>query len=274
MYRKSGVGYVLVITDAMYKAETGRKGIDGKEIVMDIAFDPMRYALNFASVYQLPIEMGKQSFLQKYPGVPGYGPIRRPPNLDTSPSADIYAIGNVYKYKTVGDIQPDVAIGDKIYFKPRTLNSKRNFMGALKDEQGKTSKYIYKVPYENIFCTVRDGQINMIGGWVLLEPLMEDWEDVVVKTYYDFKDALGLPIERPKKEWIYKKAAPETENQRAIVAHIGPPLKGEPCDIEVGHRVFFRKQQTTFFQGIEGKKYIVLTQDHLLCQLKEDIKVA
>lgn len=113
----------------------------------------------------------------------------------------------------------------------------------------------------------------MIGGWVLLEPLMEDWEDVVVKTYYDYVDNLGQKIERPKSEWIYKKVAPETENQRAVVAHISKPLKGDPCDIEVGHRVFFRKQKKTFFQQVEGKKYIVLTQDHLLCQLVADVKV-
>lgn len=273
MYSKSGVGYVLVVTNATHKAETGRRGIDGKELIIDIAWNPMQYAFNHATVHQLPVEMGSQAIKQIYPGVPGYGPIRRPPNLDYSPSSDLYAIGNVYQYKTMSDIEPDVRIGDKIYFKPRTLNSVRNYMGALKGKDGKIEKYIYKVPYENIFCAVQEGKINMIGGWVLLEPLMEDWEDVVVKTYYDYVDNLGQKIERPKSEWIYKKVAPETENQRAVVAHISKPLKGDPCDIEVGHRVFFRKQKKTFFQQVEGKKYIVLTQDHLLCQLVADVKV-
>lgn len=273
MYRKSGIGYILVICDAVYKADTGKTGVNGLPIIVDIAFDPQRYALNFATVYQLPVEMGRLAIKQLHPGVPGYGPIRRPQNIQGGVSTDFYAIGNVYQYKTVGDIQPDVRIGDKIYFKPRTLNSKANFMGMLKDEKGKPAKYIYKVPYENIFCAIQDGKINMIGGWVLLDPIMEDWEDTVVKTYYDYVDNLGQKIERPKNEWIYKKVAPSEENQRAIVAHIGPPLKGDPCDIEVGHRVFFRKQHTTFFQQIEGKKYIVLTQDHLLCQLVADVKI-
>src|SRR5688572_20818493 len=183
MYRKSGIGYILVITPSVYNADTGRKGVGGVPIMVDIAFDPMKYALNNAEAYQLPIDMGKNIIIQNYPGVPGYGPIRRPHALDTAPSSDLYAIGNVYKYKTVGDIVPEVQIGDKIYFKPRTLNNKRNYMGALKDPETKvTTKYIYKVPYENIFCTVREGVINMIGGWVLLDPIMEDWNDTVKET--------------------------------------------------------------------------------------------
>lgn len=273
MYSRSGVGYILVITDSVYKAETDRKGIDGQPIIIDIAFNPMRYALNFATAYQLPIELGNTIFLQAPSGPPGYGPINMPRGYDGSPSTDIYAIGGVYKYKYVSDIQADVQIGDKIYFKPRTLNNKANFMGMLKDDKGKPSKYIYKVPYENIFCTVRDNQITMIGGWVLLDPIYEDWEDTYQKTYYPYKDKRGNPIERPKKEWIVKKIAPEHDMQRANVAHIGPPLKGEFCDIDQGQRVIFRKQQTTFFQMVEGKKYIVTTQDQILGELLQDLKV-
>lgn len=273
MYRKSGIGYCLVVAEATHKAGTGRKGVDGKEIIIDIAFDPMRYALNYATVQQIPVEMGNKITVQKYPGPPGYGPIRRPPWLESNISSDLYSIGGVYEYKRVCDIVPDVQIGDKVYFKPRTLNNRRNFMGVLKDKDGKPAKYLYKVPYENILCTVRDGKITMIGGWVLLEPLYEDWDDILVPVYYPYTDPTGQKIPRPKSEWIRRKVAPEHENQRAIVAHIGPPLIGEPCDIEAGDRVCFRKQQTTFFQTIEGKRYIVLTQDHLLCKLIADVKI-
>lgn len=274
MYRKSGVGYVLVVTEAIFKAETGRKGQDGKEIILDVAFNPMMHALNFATVYQLPIDMGKSPLITKSPGHPGYGPISRPSNLESSPSHDIYAIGNVYRYRYISDIVQEVEIGDKIYFKPRTLNNKANMMGDLKDDKGTTKQYIYKVPYENIFCTVRNGNIKMIGGWILLDPIMEEWGDIVQKTYYPYTDKFGGKIERPKKEWIYKKMAPEHINQTGIIAHVGTPLKGEHCDIEVGMRAVYRKPLKTFFQKIEGVQYIVLNQEYIDGYLTEKAKVS
>lgn len=274
MYRKSGTGYVLVVVKSTHNVNTGRKGVDGKDIVIDIAFRPMEYALNSAVVYQLPFEMGTHAISQVPCGIPGYGPIRFPSRADYSPSSEIYAIGGVYSYKLVSDIEPEVEIGDKIYFKPRTLNNRKNYLGELKSEDGKDNKYIYKVPYENIFCTVRNGVINPIGAWLMIEPMWEDWGTILKPTYYaDIKDEHGNPIPRPKKEWIQVKQAPEHDNMRGRVAHVGKPLVGEFCDIKKGMNILFRKQVKPFFQVIEGEKYIILPQDAVLAELKENVKV-
>lgn len=274
MYRKSGTGYVLVVCEATHKAGTGRMGIDGKEIIIDIAFNPMQYAFNHAVVHQLPFEMGNMPIMQVPCGAPGYGSINTPKGSMEYPSTDIYTIGGVYKYKYISDIVPEVQIGDKIYFKPRTLNNARNLMGTLKDENGKAQKYIYKVPYENIFCAVRDGKIIMIGGWVLLEPMMEDFEDILIPTYHQYlRDEKGNPLLLPKEQWRKKKQAPEHDNLRGKVAHIGNPLKGEPCDIQAGATVIFRRQIKTFFQVIEGERYIILSQDQIMAELLHDVKV-
>ena len=273
MYSLSGSGYVLVKTKATHEMGTGVKGVDGKELVVDIAYNPMHYALNYADVYQLPFEMGNSMIAQIPCGPPGYGPIRMPHGSEESPSMDIYAIGGVYKYKYVKDIEPDVQHGDRIYFKPRTLNSRANHLGTIKDDKGNPKEYIYKVHYENIFCAVRNKKVIMIGGWVFLEPIWKDWKDLLIPTFYPYKDKDGNPIRRPKSEWMQKKVVPAHDNQRASIAHIGKPLKGDACDFKPGMRIVFRQQVKVFFQTVEGKKYIVLPQDQLLGELLEDVQI-
>lgn len=292
MYSKSGSGYVLVITSETHRAGTGRKGVNGHEIQVDIRWQPLRYAFNFAEVLQLPITMGSTPINQVGAGAPGYGPVRAEQfsiELEESPSPDLYAIGGVYKYKTTADIEPEVEVGDRIYFKARTLNNPLNFIGKLKAEDGK-NKLIYKVPYENIFCAVRTnvqvdavpdgpfmvGRMNTsvipIGTWTIVEPIFEDWDSILKPTYYPYKDKFDMPIERPKSEWIQKKVAPEHDNMRGIIKYIGSPYKGDVCDMKAGDRIVFRPK-ACHFEVIEGEKLIVMRQEHILAKLEEDIKV-
>lgn len=278
MYTKSGTGHVLVAIEATHKVSTGRMGHDGKEIIMDLTFNPAAHAFHYAKVIQLPMMMGNSPLLEltEDPGKPGYGPINLPTQYEEEPSFDLYAIGNVYKYKFTSDIADEVKIDDKIYFKSRTLNNKNNLMGVLKDPvTGKTALLLYRVAYENIYCAVRDGKIIPIGSWTLIEPVMEDWTDQYVKTFYPYKDEHGDPIERPKKEWIIKKVAPEHDNMRGTVAHIGTPLKGDECDFATGDIVVFRPlKKSARLIEIEGKKYFLMRQSQLLCKLTQNVKVA
>lgn len=272
MYRRAGNGYVLVITSSTHKTGTGKFGVNGQEIIVDVDFDPLTHAINHAEVFQLPFSVGHMPIRNLAVGSPGYGPISRPGSAEDANSMDIYAIGGVYNYRFTSDIHTDVEVGDKVYFKKRTLNSPMNQMGAFK-QNGKVQKYLYKVPYENIYCVLRGTEMIMIGGWVLLEPIFEDWDDILRPTYYDYKDAHGQPIERPKRQWIKIKAAPQADNMRARVAYIGKPLKGDPCDIEVGEVVLFKRLKTTDFQVIEGKNYIVLHQHQIMASVTEDCKI-
>lgn len=272
MYRKSGTGYVLVVTSTTHKVSTGRKGIDGKEIELDIAYDPRKHALNYADVFTIPFSLGHTPINQKHLGSPGYGPLRRPAMSDIPSSPDIYAIGGVYSYTFRDDIAPEVEVGDRVYFRKSVLNNAGNMMGKLKGEDGK-DLFIYKVLYDMIICVVRAGKIIPIGGHVLLEPIYEDWQDIYKKTYYPLSGANGERVARPQKEWIKLKAEPGADNMRGKVAHIGTPLKGEPCDIEVGETVLFKRREALSFQEIEGGQYIVVTQDQVLANLLQDVKL-
>lgn len=278
MYRKSGTGHVLVAIEATHQVNTGRKGHDGKEIIMDIRFNPRAYAFHYAKVIQLPLMMGNSPMLEltEDPGKPGYGPINLPNNYEEEPSFDLYAIGNVYKYKFISDIVDEVQINDKIYFKARTLDNKNNCMGTLKDPlTGKPSLYLYRVPYENIYCAVREGKIIPIGGWTLIEPIMDDWEDRFIKTFYPYKDKHGHPIERPRKEWLVKKVSPGHDNMRGTVAHIGTPLRSDECDFTAGDIVVFQRlKKTSRMIPVEGKQYFMMRQSQILCKLTQNVKVA
>lgn len=271
MYSKAGTGFILVSTPHTHKVGTGRKGEGGKEIIASIEWNPMRFALNYAFAYQLPVSMGRQPISQISAGLPGYGPARAEQfniEMEQSPSPDIYAIGGVYKYKTTADIEPDVQIGDKIYFKPRTLNNPANFIKKDTDK----GLLIYKVPYENIFCAVRDGQVIPIGTWTIVEPIFEDFDSILEPTYYQHLDSHGNKVQRPKSQWIQKKVVPEHDNWRGVVKYVGKPYKGDPCDIKNGDRVVF-KPKAAHFEMIEGEKVIVMRQEYILAKLNEDIKI-
>lgn len=271
MYSKAGTGYILVSTPHTHRVGTGKKGENGKEIIASIEWNPMRFALNYAEVYQLPVSMGVQPISQVSVGAPGYGPVKAEQfqiEMETSPSTDLYAIGGVYKYKTTADIEPDVQIGDRIYFKPRTLNNPANFI--KKDKE--LGILIYKVPYENIFCAIRYGEVIPIGTWTLVEPIFEDFDSILTPTYYQHLDSHGNKVPRPKSQWLQKKVAPEHDNWRGIVKHVGKPYKGDHCDIQNGDLVVF-KPKAAHFETIEGEKMIVMRQEYIMAKLKEDIKV-
>lgn len=268
MYRKSGIGHVLVIAQATHKAGTGKKGVDGKEIIMDISWHPMKYALNYATVYQVPLEMGDRIIGQDPAGHPPYGAYRAYP--DSEVSGDLYAIGGgMHSFHRVSDIEPIVQVGDKIYIKPRTLNNARNYLGTLKGKDGKPEYFIYKVPYENIFCRIEPEtkKIQVVGNWALIQPIYEDWDDILIPTYYPYTDKKGNKIPRPKDQWIQKKKFPEHDIQRGVLAHVARSWRGKPFDIKPGVLVAFKAQVRPFFQTIEGVQYMVMYQDTILGRL-------
>lgn len=268
MYSKAGIGYILVIAEATHQVDTGRKGVDGKPIIMDIGWNPLQYALNYAQVYQLPIAMGDRFIGQEPAGHPPYGPYRADP--DSHISGDLYTVsGGIHTFHKVSDIEPVVQKGDKVYIKPRTLNNSANYMGTLKSQDGKSRHFIYRVPYENIFCRVdpQTGKIEMVGNWALVSPIYEDWDDILIKTYTPFRDKNGNRIAKPKDQWIQKKKFPEHDIQRGVLAHVARSWRGKPFDITPGSVVAFKAQVKPFIQTIEGQQYIVMYQDTILGQI-------
>ena len=76
-------------------------------------------------------------------------------------------------FVTCADIgaKTDIRNGDKIYF---------NYNATELDQYvgKKDGKQVFKVRVDEILCVVRDGQIISQGGWVIIKPNKETWDDI------------------------------------------------------------------------------------------------
>lgn len=261
-YTRGGYNAVLVkIENSVFRDDSGITGLDGKPIQIDSSYQPERRLKYSGVVVQLPIGLGNAPISQVSSGFPGYGAIRRFDDDDMDePHPALYQLGGNYQYKFLSDIEQEVKLGDKIYFKWKTLHNRGNLVAETK---GSSKSWIFRVPYDNIICSIRDEKIIMIGSNVLIDPIFESWEEILVPTFYPYKDALGMPIQRPKDQWIQTKTAPTHKNKIGKVAAIGSPLKGEECYLKVGDRISYKPNFRNFTE-IEGGKYFVLRQDQIL----------
>lgn len=195
-YTIGGTGYVLVEVEETHKPGTGVLGINGKEIIADTSYDPIRFAKNHGKVIQLPSNMGAHPVTQVPVGFPGYGCISG--NAEEANPA-IYTIGGVYKYRHMWDIEPEVRMGDKIWFKPRVLNNPANMVEETK------GKKVFKVMYDQIICAVRTWDISDFDGALLFgtesamtsEEFAKQWSWKIKDPMPDLKD-LQVDIEGPQ----------------------------------------------------------------------------
>ena len=140
-------------------------------------------------------------------------------------------------------IMPQVEVGDKIYFS-WMVTLKKDRLFEVEEEDGSMSQY-WVVDYFHIWCTVRDGQVTMIGGKVLVEPITEQKEDKI--------GSIIVPDAYRKSKLVKK----------GILRHIGEPIEGEPyLDVEPGDVVYF-PENCAFINEIEGVEYYLFGQEYL-----------
>lgn len=263
-FKRGGVGHVLIKTDSVHETKIDVIGENGQRLITDVTYLPQQRTRVYGTVIQLPVEMGMGVVSMSSPGMPGYGAIRIYKDHDMdSPSHAFYKIGGTTKYKFMCDIAPEVEEGDLIYFRWPVLNKKENLIAKTRSEP---FEFIFKVPYDQIICVVRNGKIIPIGTHVLVDPEMETFKEILVPTYYDTPGADGKPVERPESEWIMKKAFPENKQKQGVVAHVGKPFLGEVAYIKEGMRVILKLNIKNLYT-IEGKKYIVIPQDKILAKI-------
>lgn len=264
-FKRGGVGHVLIKTDSIHETRLKARGENGAVLISDVTYLPQQRTRVYGTVIQLPIHLGMGIIGMVSPGVPGYGAIRVYKDHDMEqPSHAFYKIGGTTKYKFMSDIRPDVEMNDKIYFKWRALAQKNNLVAKSK---GENPEFIFKIPYDQIICVVRDGKIIPIGANVLIDPMIETFDDILEPTYYSNPGPNGERVERPKSEWIQKKAFPENIVRHGIVKHFGKPLRGDLCYLEPEMKVLMKLNLKNMFH-IEGKEYIVIRQDKLIAKLK------
>jgi co-chaperonin GroES (HSP10) len=147
------------------------------------------------------------------------------------------------------EIEPEVRVGDKIYFHYLTTS----------DETNRLYGNYYKVPYYWIFCVVRDSDIVPVGGWSLCEQIVEQEEEftsvqVGSKTISATLSSSGLVTEIRKNK----------SERYAKLAYIGKPLVGlEVLGVNIGDKVIINKN-SHFKNKIEEKEYYTIRQEDIL----------
>lgn len=101
---------------------------------------------------------------------------------DYSPT--MYAGVEYITPKTISK-QSDIKKGDRIYFDQK-VTELENCIGEYNDEK------IFKARIDEIICVVRNGEIITQGGWVLVKPNMESWEEITTKQGLIVKPRPGV----------------------------------------------------------------------------------
>jgi co-chaperonin GroES (HSP10) len=139
-----------------------------------------------------------------------------------------------------------VEVGDKVYFDYQ-ISDKENLLGMHNGAK------MYKVNVDQIYCSIRRERskvdhrfrdiIHMQGGWVLVAPDVETWEEI--------KTPSGL----------MKKPKPEAKSLLGFVRHIRPGI-----DLKSGdHIVYVRNADYVVL--VEGTPYYVMREDDILCRV-------
>lgn len=186
-------------------------------------------------------------------GVTAHGIVRTAPKVIKSNRRLTIFKGDTKQFGNTGvspdnyresDIYPDVQVGDKIYFRYTVIWAVDSVkQGTLID-----GELLYYVPYKDVFCIVRDGDIIPVGSHVLMEAVEEN--KIATPTLI-IPEALNRAVSTDK----------------AIIRHIGKPLKGASApNAEVGDLVVYSKRVGEAYT-IEGKEYVIAYHDDLMLNL-------
>lgn len=156
-------------------------------------------------------------------------------------------------------IRKDVRLGDTIYFHFNSIDEDTRI------EIGED--YYYQISYDQIICIVRDGEIIMVGGRILVRPYFDkDIQDIdhlggkiKVKTTASglVSTVIGWDVESKDGHHLNK----------GTLAHISHEAVGDmPLPIKAGDTVYF-ETDSDWENWIEDKMYFVMRQEDLI--LKE-----
>lgn len=187
-----------------------------------------------------------------------------------------YHESSPFEYKLLSDIAMDVRVGDRIYFHFNTIK-----MGNIVHEEGIHPKKTWwlRVRYDQVICIVRTTQSKLalpngdlppaktdiipVGGYALIDPDMETWEDTKKKTYSSITDKEGKPMLNPPEKWLTTKLVPEHKYLTGFVRQVGKPLDGDQVEITGGQKIWYRKN-ADWQVKIEDQDYFVVRQRHII----------
>lgn len=151
---------------------------------------------------------------------------------------------------TLADVarKTDIRVGDKVYF-DYNVTEPDNALG--KHSNGHE---MFRIQVDMIYAVVRReredvawtswvNKIYMQGGWVLVEPDMEDWEDI--------KTPSG----------IYKKPSPEAKHLLGFIRHMQPRK-----DLKIGDKIVYINDANAPMR-VEGVDYYCMHGNEVLCKV-------
>lgn len=265
-FTKGGIGYCIVEAEGKFEENLGVKGIDGKELVADTRFEPLKFIKPFGKVIQIPFALGERPLYPIPIGFPGYGAQRGDNANDVH--AAIYAIGGVLKWRRMSDIIPEVEVGDTIWFSMYGINSQANLLDEY-DRDGKRI-FVIKIEYDIIYCVEKPEGPKMIGGWCFLDPMYENWEKILRPTFTDLKDPDGNPIPKPKDQWMMFAKTPPMRKFIAKLKHFGTPMRGDEFEFEKDDEVFIKPRKQQIMYKYKGTEYILLHMWDLLAKVVDE----
>lgn len=125
---------------------------------------------------------------------------------------------------------------DIVYF-DQSVTDPENYLGKHNGQE------MYKLRVDQIYCSVRNGQIIPQGGWCFVEPKMETWEEITTPS------------------GIVKKPNPEAVYLEGFVRHIAARE-----DIKSGDHIIYQRH-ADYKMTIEGAEYYVMREEDLLCEV-------
>jgi co-chaperonin GroES (HSP10) len=165
-----------------------------------------------------------------------------------SPGGKLYTCGgheDKFSYNT--DIQ--IKKGDVVHFDYLSLNDQ----SLIAKHKGKE---IHRIVYKNVYAFIREGQINVINGWVLAIP---DYVESVQDIEYE-----GVVTKmQVTKSGIILNHNPKQKDREASVSHIGKDVGWETRDVQIGDNIFFGVHKNKI-RTIEGKQFYAIKKDKLM----------
>jgi co-chaperonin GroES (HSP10) len=250
--------YFIVLMDKKYNSEPTESGmIKVNEAYMeDWAEEHLKHRRQYGTVLEVPLGYTHELLDIVHIGMPeprvflsgdfigkkvNEGFTKLPQyNPSTFDGFDLITLDDISKLVNVRK-------GDKIYF-DYTVASPDRFLGKFGDKGD-----MYMVRVDEIYCSVRysrfkndDGNFTYIiiphGGWCLVEPAMESWEEIETES--------GILI-KPK---------PTARYLDGIVRHIR-----DRDDVKAGDRILYQRH-ADYTVSIEEIDYFVMKEEDILCR--------
>lgn len=146
------------------------------------------------------------------------------------------------KLNTDWKIESEVKVRDRIYFHFHCIcKENRIYLNG---------HHLYKIPYNQIYCAVRDEEIIMIGGHVFVNPEMQTEKEIVTGS-----GVIAQTHTKPKTLTGY-------------IQHTGTPLIGEQIIAGQGDKIYYLPESDIKI-NIEGEEYYRMKQKDIIAKFTE-----